>query len=234
MYLIAELHNQYSGDIGIAEQMILQCKLAGAHAVKVQLFDAHSLYGTSEREYLSLSFDQVRHLQRYAESMGIELFASFFDEERLGWCLELDFPVLKIASIVVKRFPDLAQKAVGTGKRTLISLGHYDWKSQPPPFGATNVEYLYCISKYPAMLEDIEMPDFKTSVFSGYSDHTIGTTACFYAIARGANVIEKHFTLSPSLQKRTEQAHACGMTAEDLRYIRNLWEGIRILEGQSK
>lgn len=229
MYLIAELHNQYGGDIGVAEQMILQCKLAGAHAVKVQLYDSQVLYGTKEREYLSLTFDEVSHLQEYARRVGIDFFASFFDEERLGWCLKLDFPVLKVASVALQRFPDLCERAVATGKRALISLGFHDWKNTPVPFDAPNVEYLHCVSKYPAMLEEVEMPDFDRSFFVGYSDHTIGTTACLYAIARGARVIEKHFTLSPSLQRSTERAHAGGMTLEDLRTIRVFWDGVRLL-----
>jgi sialic acid synthase SpsE len=230
MYLIAELHNQYSGDLGTAEQMILQAKMFGAHAVKVQLYDSERLYGNRSRQYLSLSHDDVRRLQDYAKGVRIDFFASFFDEERLEWCLELDFPVLKIASVTVEQDPALCKRAIATGKRTLISLGRYDWKTRGVPFTAPNVEYLYTVSKYPATLEDIQMPDFRTSAFAGYSDHTIGTIACCYAIARGSRILEKHFTTSPSLQKDTEKAHACGMTCDDLRAIRTFWEGVEILE----
>jgi len=230
MYLIAELHNQYSGDLATAEQMILQAKMYGAQAVKVQLYDSERLYGNRSRQYLSLSFDETRCLQAYAAMLKIDFFASCFDEERLGWCLELDFPVLKLASITVEQDFKLCRRAVRTGRRTIISLGRWDWKARGVPFDAPNVEYLYAVSKYPATLEDVEMPDFRRSVFAGYSDHVIGTTAACYAIARGARVLEKHFMLSPSLQKDTEKAHAGGMTCDDLRAIRNFWDGMRILE----
>ncbi len=230
MYLISELHGQYSGDLGVAEQMILQSKMAGAHAVKVQLYDPMRLNNNRRHHYLSLSFDELRRLKEYADMVRIDFFASFFDEERLEWCLQLEFPILKIASLALERYPDLCQKAVNTGKRTLVSLGMFDWQTRELPFDAPNVEYLYCVAKYPATLEDVEMPDFNTSFFSGYSDHTPGTTACMVAIARGAQIIEKHYTLGHSLQKETEKAHACSMTFEELRAIRAFWDDVRVME----
>jgi sialic acid synthase SpsE len=229
VYLISELHNQYSGDLHTAEQMILQSKMAGAHAVKVQLFDATRLYGTEERSYLSLTYDETKELQAYAKQLRIDFFASFFDEERLEWCLKLDLPILKIASITVERYPDLCERAVRTGKRVLMSLGKWDWKTRGLPFQAPNVEYLYCVAKYPALLEDIDLPDFRDSAFVGFSDHTIGTAASLYAIARGAQVIEKHFTLGHELQKSTEQAHAGGMTFGELAQIRVFSDAADIL-----
>ena len=183
MYLISELHGQYGGDISVAEQMILQSKMYGAHAVKVQLYDPMRLNNHRRHQYLSLSFDEVKRLKEYADMLRIDFFASFFDEERLDWCLKLDFPVLKLASLTIDRYPELCQAAVDTGKRTIISLGMYDWENKEPPFQADNVEYLYCVAKYPAFLEDVTLPDFHSSFFAGYSDHTIGTTACKVAIA---------------------------------------------------
>lgn len=232
MYLIAEIHNQYGGDLGVAEQMILQAKMSGAHAVKIQLYDPakRAMPGDDRRGYLELSFKETQRLKLFAEQLRIDFFASFFDEGRFDWCLELDFPVLKIASPVLVSHPDLVRRAVETGRRTIISLGFYDWKSRPLPFTAPNVEYLYCVSKYPATLEDLEMPDFQGSFFAGYSDHTIGVDACLYALARGARVLEKHFTLSPALQKSTELAHAGSMTAADLERIRTFGEAMQILQ----
>jgi sialic acid synthase SpsE len=230
MYIISELHNQYSGDLGVAEQMVLQSKLFGAQAVKIQLYDVAILYQNPRRQYLSLTFDETRRLQEYARMLRIDFFASFFDDERLDWCLQLDFPVLKIASILLERNPDLCKRAVQSGRRTIVSLGKWDWKRLGPPYEAPNVEYLYTVSKYPAVLEDLEMPDFHTSFFAGYSDHTIGTAASLYAIARGARILEKHYTLSPALQKETELAHAGAMTCDDLRTIRTFWDGVDVLE----
>ncbi len=230
MYLISELHNQYAGDIGTAEQMILQSKLAGAHAVKVQLYDSQQLYGTDERAYLSLTFDETKRLAEYARTMRIDLFASFFDERRLEWCLELDMPILKVASITVERDPALCERAIATGKRVFMSLGKWDWRSRGVPYRAPNVEYLYCVAKYPAFLEDLDMPDFHTSDLVGFSDHTAGTAAAMFAISRGAKVIEKHFTLSPMLQRSTEQAHLGSMTMEDLLAIRRYADAFALMD----
>lgn len=232
MYLIAEIHNQYGGDLGVAEQMILQAKLAGAHAVKVQLYDPalRKMPGDDRRAYLALTYEQTKAMKAYADQVRIDFFASFFDEERFRWCLDLDFPVLKVASPMVNSHPDLCRQAVETGKRTIISLGLYDWRSRPFPFHAANVEYLYCVTKYPALLEDVDMPDFTTSPFQGYSDHTAGTAAAMYAIARGARVIEKHYTLSPALQRSTELAHLGSMTMEDLLAIRRFADAIALVK----
>jgi sialic acid synthase SpsE len=123
---------------------------------------------------------------------------------------------------------------VGTGRRTIISLGLYDWRSQPFPFQAPNVEYLYCVTKYPALLEDLEMPEFEGSGFAGYSDHTAGTAAAMYAIARGARVIEKHYTLSPALQRSTELAHLGSMTMEDLLAIRRFADAVALLRATER
>lgn len=229
MYIIAELHNQYAGSIATAEQMILQAKLAGAHAAKVQLYDSNRLYGSNERAYLSLTYDETAHLREYARRVGLDFFASFFDEERLEWCVRLDMPILKVASITVEQDRILCEKAIASGRRVFMSLGRWDWKTKGVPFHASNVEYLYCVAQYPALLEDVEMPDFTSSQFAGYSDHTPGTQAAMFAIARGARVLEKHFTLAPSLQRSTEKAHLGAMTLEDLMAIRRFADGMALM-----
>ena len=230
MYLIAELSNQFWGDIATAEQMILQAKMGGAHAAKIQLFDADALFGVSDRRYLSMTFEETRRLCDYSHRVGIEFFASFFDDERLRWCLDLDLPVLKIASILVEKEPELCQRAIATGRRTLVSLGRWDWRAKGLPFRGANVEYLYCVANYPATLDQIDLPEFGTSGIVGFSDHTIGTAASLYALARGAQVLEKHFTLSHSHQNATEQGHAGGMSFEELRAIRSFADAVEIIE----
>jgi N,N'-diacetyllegionaminate synthase len=223
MYIIAELCGQHGGRMRVLEQMILQAKMNGADAVKVQLYDTYRMPGENRVrwEYLGISFDQLKSLKAYCDMLRIDLFASFFDEERLNWCIELDFPILKIASFILKQWPDLAEKAVATGRRTIISLGMYDWQKGGAPFKTKNVEYLYCVPKYPGTLEDLgSMPDFRTdSLFCGYSDHTPGNAAVYQAISKGAKIIEKHFTLSHALQRDTEKGHFCSMDAAQLRDI---------------
>ena len=75
------------------------------------------------------------------------------------------------------------------------------------PFKEKNIKYLYCVSKYPTSLGDIEMPDFTKSFFSGYSDHTVGISAVLLAISRGAEYIEKHFFQIIKLPDQIQKWH---------------------------
>jgi sialic acid synthase SpsE len=123
---------------------------------------------------------------------------------------------------------DLCDKMVATGKPVYISLN----KTQLPagkPYDAPNVHYLYTEPIYPAMLEEVEIPDFTTSWLEGYSDHTPGLTAALYALAHGATIIEKHFTINHSWQKTKEKAHACSMDVHQLQQLRGFARGMNIL-----
>jgi sialic acid synthase SpsE len=235
MFIIAELCGQHGGNFRRLEQMILQAKYAGADAVKVQLYDTFKMPGEHRErwEYLGISFEQLKKLKEYCSVLNIELFASFFDEERLSWCCELGFTTLKIASSILQNFPNLAEQAVATGKRVIISLGMYDWKVKGKPFSASNVEYLYCLPRYPGTLENIDLPIFDDqSIFTGYSDHSPGITASCVAIARGARILEKHFTISKNLQRETEKGHFCSMDQQDLLVIRNFADEYQLMQNE--
>ena len=125
--------------------------------------------------------------------------------KRVEWCKKLNFSHYKIASRSIDDIK-LCKKIIDTKKTTLISLGMYDFKSKKIPFKEKNIKYLYCVSKYPTSLGDIEMPDFTKSFFSGYSDHTVGISAVLLAISRGAEYIEKHFSNNKASGSDTEMA----------------------------
>ena len=91
MFVISEIFPQHGGSLEVAEQMILQSKMAGADAVKVQLYGANQ-FG-AERAYLELNFDGLKRLKEYGERVGIDVFATPFTEERLEWCKELDLSI---------------------------------------------------------------------------------------------------------------------------------------------
>lgn len=235
-YIISELHGQYGGKIEVAEQMILQSKFGGADAAKVQLyspdFDSKSLNGDKPGDYLSLTFDELKHLQEYAATLHIDFFASFFDEERLEWCLKLNFPILKIANWVSVNKRDLAKKSIDSGKPVIMSVNNDIITKEGKPFDAPNVHYLYTESLYPGMVEELHMPDFKNSFVEGFSDPTAGITAVAYALAHGAKIIEKHFTLDYSWQKTKEKAHFAAMDVDQLRQIKSLARGFDVLENK--
>ncbi|KPA10922.1 N-acetylneuraminate synthase [Candidatus Magnetomorum sp. HK-1] len=232
VFIISELHPQFSGDLATLQTMILQSKLGGADAVKLQLYDTQNLHGNDLRKYLEISKTELTDIKKYADSIGIELFASVFDTERIEWCESLGFKRYKIAGRSVKD-KELSNAIISTGKPVYISLGMYDW-TEGFPYENENITYFYCVSKYPAFLEDIQMPLFKkTSALKGYSDHTPGIAACIYAVSRGAMYIEKHFTLDKGRQFSTEKAHLCSMNLDELRELRKLVDGISILRNHS-
>lgn len=235
-YIISELHGQYGGNLRVAEQMILQSKFGGADAVKVQLYspdhDPNSKNGDKPGDFLSLTFDELKHLKEYADMLNIDFFSSVCDEERLGWCLKLGFDKIKIPNKRTIDKPELCEKVVAAGKYVLISINSKQIEDGGLPYKGDNVHYLYTEPLYPGMLEEINMPDFEKSYVEGYSDHTMGITAVVYALSRGAKIIEKHFTIDHSWQKTKEKAHACSMNFNELQQIKGFSRGLDILKNK--
>jgi sialic acid synthase SpsE len=218
MFVISEIFPQHSGNLEVAEQMILQSKLGGADAVKVQLYEAEQ-FG-KERAYLELSKDGLKRLKEYADRLNIPLFATPFTFERLDWCVDLDLPYMKVPARMHRENPDLVNAILDVGKTTFVSV--------PSDFPLSDISkkengiYLHCVLKYPTPLDELEVPQFNNAFFDGISDHSIGIAGALFAAARGARYLEKHFTLSKSFQMGTEKAHVGGMTMEDLLLIKSL------------
>ncbi len=228
--IIAEVHPQFMGSMTELERMIIQCKLNGADYVKVQLYSSLKLFNNEDRKFLEFSRDEFLRISDYSKKIGIKLFASIFDEEKIDWCEEAEVDLYKIASRTVVDDIKLCEKILNLDKKVIISLGMYDFKKNALPFSSENIIYLYCVSKYPTPLTEIDMPDFENSFFSGFSDHTIGIGASLYAISKGAEYIEKHYSNNKSLNVNTQQAHTCSMDEEDLRLLRNLSDSFTLLK----
>ena len=227
--IIAEIHPQHQGNMDEVKRMILQCKLGGADFIKVQLYSSSKLFGNKDRNYIEISKKELKEIKKYCDLIGINLFASIFDQERVEWCKKLNFSYYKIASRTVNDLK-LCKKIINTKKTTIISLGMYDYKNKKIPYKNKNIKYLYCVSKYPTPLSDIEMPDFTSGFFSGYSDHTIGISAVLLAISKGAQFIEKHYSNSKALNTSTEMAHVCSMNYDDLKFIREYADNLALLK----
>lgn len=227
-YIISEICGQWGGSVRKAEQMILQSKMMGADAVKVQLFDTYKMPGENRQlwEYLSMKKDTFFRLADYCEKLHIDFFASAFDEERFSWIKERNLSYNKIASSLIEFKPELCKEMLDYGMKTFFSLGK--WNKDELPFQHENVIYFHCISKYPHTFEEAieSMPQSFNGKISGYSDHVIGIDATKEAVRRGAKYIEKHFTLDKSLQSKTEGAHSCSMDIEDLRNLRKFCDSL--------
>ena len=228
MFIISEISPQFSGKVEVAEQMILQSKLAGADAIKVQLY-TETQFG-SERSYLSMSYSDLERLKKFADNLNIPLFATPFTLDRLDWCLKLNFSYLKVAARMHLESPDLVKEIMKQNIPTFVSI--------PSDFNSDNVQkhdhatYLYCIVKYPTRVDEFSMPDFNNSCFKGVSDHTLGNSGALYASAHGANVLEKHFTLQNSHQFITEKAHLGAMTMDDLSLIKNISKEFELIRNE--
>ena len=228
--IIAEIHPQHGGSMSNVQTMMLQAKMAGADAIKLQLYDTQKLHGDNLRKYLEISKTELAEMKHYADHLGIELFASLFHMDRLSWCEELNFNYYKIASRTVKE-TELCQAIINTGKTVFISLGMYDWKTKGLPYEGDNIIYFYCVAQYPTLLEDVNMPSFPVlDKIQGYSDHTLGIGACLYAVSKGAKYIEKHFSLNTANQFSTQKAHICSMEYQELALLRQLADSISLMK----
>jgi N,N'-diacetyllegionaminate synthase len=208
MEFIAEIGLNHNGHFNLAYELIRQAKYAGADVVKFQLG-----WRGKEGEMNFIDRNILSDLKKWCEYFDIELLFSVFTPEAFELIKEFDFPRYKIASRTVKDDLPLVQRIVDEGKPTIISLGM--WEKSELPINASNVQYLWCKSKYPSQPWDlIDLPKtFVDSPYAGYSDHAIGIDTALLAVARGAKIVEKHFTLDKS--DTTIRDHALSATPDE-------------------
>ncbi|WP_347488243.1 N-acetylneuraminate synthase [Desulfoscipio sp. XC116] len=229
IFIIAEAGVNHNGDIKLAKKLVDAAKSAGADAVKFQTFKTESLVSKAapKAEYqkqntmtdgnqlemlkkLELSYNYFKELKEYCTEKGILFLSTAFDFDSIE-CLEsLEMPVYKVPSGEITNLPYL-MKIAGTGKPVIISTGMSDLDEVGSAIkvlrdnGAGTMTLLHCNTQYPTPFEDANLMAMLTlrerfGVAVGYSDHTLGIEAPIAAVALGATVIEKHFTLDKSLE----------------------------------
>jgi len=217
--IIAEIGINHNGDMDLAGEMIFELSEMGVDIAKFQLYDPNKLlnsedFSKSDWEAIcnsELTFDQTKRLFEYCEKWKIEFLASAFDEERLGWLEELGVKRHKIASRTI-RDEEYVAKVFDTGKLVFVSTGYFEdileiasWRERVYYFckdpSIAQMRFLYCISKYPTSLDDLDFrfDMFSGGIYSGFSDHTQGIIAAQVAMVLGARFIEKHVTIDKSL-----------------------------------
>lgn len=220
MLIIAEIGLNHNGDINLAKCLAKEAKNCGADIAKFQFFDA-SQYFTPEFEWYDacmkarLSFEQAAQIKRFCDDIDIEFLASVFDLTGVEWAEKLKMRRYKIPSRAINQ-KDLIKAVCDTGKDIIVALGMWDKKEFPKIITKGKVDFLYCVAKYPAMPEDLELSKIDFSKYSGFSDHTIGIDAALVAAAKGAKIIEKHFTLSKEMYGPD---HAGSMDPGELREL---------------
>ena len=223
-YIIAEMSANHNGSLQTAFRIIDEAKKAGADAVKIQsytadtitlpcesedfmirggLWDGQSLYRLYQKAHMPWEWHQP--LFDYARAAGITLFSSPFDESAVELLESLDAPAYKIASFEAVDLP-LIRRAAQTGKPLIISTGMADAEEIAEAVdaarsaGCRELALLHCVSGYPAPAADYNLrtlPDMaqRFRLPAGLSDHTLDNTTAVAAVALGACIIEKHFTL---------------------------------------
>jgi N-acetylneuraminate synthase len=252
-FIIAEAGVNHDGSLKRARQLIDVAVRAGADAVKFQTFKAELLTtleapkadyqlrttdpGESQYEMLQrleLTPKMHRELKAYCDSKGILFMSSPFDEGGADFLAKLGVPAFKIPSGEITNLPLLAHVA-GKGKPMIVSTGMAKLSEVEAAVctvkqaGNQELVLLHCVSNYPADPADVNLRAMHTlaaafNVPVGYSDHTLGIQVPLAAVALGACVIEKHFTLDRSLPGPD---HGTSLEPEEMV---EMVEGIRIVE----
>jgi sialic acid synthase SpsE len=219
-YVIAEVGGNHGGSVGKAKEYIRVAAETGVDSVKFQLYQADSLitkdepplpmagdgYDTQFERFreLELTHGEWREVIDTCYSEGVEFSASVFDTEMLDLVID-DIPFIKIASGDMTNLP-LLRYAAEKDKPILLSTGFSSFEEIRiimEELSGTEVLPLHCVGCYPAGTKDAHLStierlrdEFTQPV--GYSDHTVGVLASITAVAKGAQVVEKHFTLDKS------------------------------------
>ena len=227
VFVIAEAGVNHNGELDLAFQLVEAAADAGADAVKFQTFVAESVItadaekadyqktttGAQESQLemvkrLELSFEDFRELKNYCDSRAIMFLSTPFDSASIDFLDELGVAGFKISSGDLTNHP-LVRHVAAKRRPVILSTGMSDLNEVDEALyvlrsaGNEQVILLQCVTNYPAAVEDVNLKAMLTmqaafSVNVGYSDHTLGIDVPLAAVALGACVIEKHFTLDKS------------------------------------
>ena len=227
-YVIAEAGVNHNGSLAMAKQLVDAAVEAGADAVKFQTFKAENVaskgapkavyqLATTDSEEsqvemlqrLELTLENFRELKAYCELMGLMFLSTPHDWQSIDTLEALDVLAYKIGSGDATNLPFLREVS-SKGKPILLSTGMCTLGEVETALfaihdqGNDQVVLLHCVSNYPAAIEDSNLRAIRTlrSAFQvpvGFSDHTTNGEVVLAAVALGACVIEKHFTLDRTM-----------------------------------
>lgn len=214
-FIIAEVGSNHNRDLVQAKKLIDVASESGADAVKFQLFKADVLYKRHDPMFKVMKENEVprewvKELSKYANDRGIMFLASPFDREAVDLLQEIESPAIKLASSEAVNL-SLLRYAASKKRPILISTGMcdladvYEAVETISSMGNDDIILLQCTSLYPTESKDVNLRvmDMLRETFQfpvGYSDHTLGYFMPAIAVARGACLVEKHFTLSRKLK----------------------------------
>ena len=228
-YCIAEVGLNHNGDLQLAKKMIDVAKEVGADAVKFQTFKAEEFCGDVEQLFTYKSQGQSvtesmlamfkryefpehywQEIKNYCNAVGIEFFSTPQNRSDLDLLMKVGVPAVKVGSDDFTNLP-LLRSYAETNLPLILSCGMSDLAEVHQALEAVGwfdgypVSLLLCTSQYPTPPQDVNIVKIKTlqnafpGLIVGFSDHTTGAQAAALAVACGAKIFEKHFTLSHDL-----------------------------------
>lgn len=224
-YIIAEMSGNHGHDFDTAVKIIEAAKNSGADAIKLQTYTPDTITIDARNEYFMVGegtiwegrslydlygdaytpWEWQPKLKAIAEQMGLDFFSTPFDNTAVDFLEEMEVPVYKVASFEVVDIP-LLKKIAETGKPVIMSNGMATLAELEEAIltlrkhGTQQLALLKCTSGYPAALSEMNLKTIPNlqQTFNlpvGLSDHTLDIAVPITAVALGACIIEKHFTL---------------------------------------
>lgn len=235
VYIIAEAGVNHNGSLEEAKKLCYAAKEAGADCVKFQTWITEKIItenveqaeyqkknnGNSKSQFqmlkeLELSQEDFCEVKRYCEEIGIQFASTADEKDSLDFLVKLGIPFIKVGSgdignisylryIGSKGLPVILSTGMSTLADIEISL------TALREGGANDIKILHCTTNYPCPYDSVNLKAMDTikcafGLEVGYSDHTIGIEVPIAAVARGAQIIEKHFTLDRTLEGPDQKA----------------------------
>lgn len=223
-FIIAEAGVNHNGDPALARRLVEQARACGADAVKFQTFTTESVIiaeapkadyqrqttDASESQLemlrkLQLSHRDFREIKEHADRVGVLFFSTPHDTRDIDFLVSVGAPLIKVPSMDIVNLPLLEEVGcrkvpvvLSTGMATLSETERALETLRQA--GCPSIILLHCVTNYPIKDEEANLRVMDTLALAfdcivGFSDHTVGTAVAVAAVARGAKVIEKHFTL---------------------------------------
>lgn len=260
VFIIAEAGDNHNGDYELALRLVDKAVEAGADCVKFQTFLTEEIIskrapkaeyqinntGSEESQFdmvkkLELSFDDFRRIKKYCDDKRIMFLSTPYDKYSINFLNELDIALWKIPSAEINNVPYLRMIAK-TKKPVILATGMSTMEEVRFAVdilknnGTTDITLLQCNSEYPTPYKDVNLSamyalknEFNCMV--GYSDHTQGIEIPMAAVAMGAKVIEKHFTLNHNM---IGPDHSASLEPDELKHMITGIRNIELAMGDGK
>ena len=255
-FIIAEAGINHNGNIGKAMQLVKIAKLAGADAVKFQLFDMYEQLSTFAKvpsfqkkrvgnismmnmaKSYYLPWSAHIKIKKYCKKLKIQYLASCFDDASINFYVKiLKTKTIKIGSGEITNF-SLLKKSTELCNRVILSTGMSTIEEVKNALKVlrtnkkTKIDLLHCISDYPTKNENLNLKCILTlknkfKLDTGFSDHSLGFEGAMISLGLGAKIIEKHFTINKKLKGPD---HSMSLDPNELKvYISKIREAEKIL-----